>query len=80
MQIFISGTASGTYSIAYYWAILFLPLKWNENLVYLRKRSQVRAIKSTRMRELVFINVSVPEGIVSRLGSNIAYSLKLPVK
>jgi len=40
----------------------------------------VRAIKSTRMRALVFINVSVPEVIVSRLGSNTAYSLKLPVK
>ena len=32
------------------------------------------------MHVLIFINVSVPEVIVSRLGSNIAYSLKLPVK
>lgn len=57
-----------------------MPLKRNENLVYLRKCYQVRAIKSTRMRALVFINVSVPEVIVPRLDSNAAYSLKLPVK
>ena len=80
MQIFIRGTASGTYSIVDCWAVLFLPLKRNENLVYLRKCYQVRAIKSTRMHALVFINVSVPEVIVSRLDSNAAYSLKLPVK
>lgn len=38
------------------------------------------AIKSTRIRALGFINASVPEGVVSRLDSNTAYSLKLPVK
>lgn len=57
-----------------------MPTKQNENLGYLRKRYQVRAIKSARMHALVFINVWVPEGIVSRLGSNTAYCLKLPVK
>jgi hypothetical protein len=38
------------------------------------------AIKSTRMRALVAINVSLPEDIASRLGSNTAYFIKLCVQ
>jgi hypothetical protein len=81
MQIFIGGAASGTYRTIHCWAtFFFFFFKRNKNLVYLRKCYQVRAMKSTRMRALVFINVSVSEGVVSRLGSNTAYSLNLPVK